>query len=436
MAARVDGKGGFVLMDTLALGDFTRTSNNEVSNSISSDGQGIFIVTQREMCRVDFNPKTGRLGPGAGSTPSVTDCQDKKMVVITDGAMPMNVMWYDAETGVVAGQRKVQFAEDESGNLPTQSEQSVAVDGCKAFVVQNYMGMTTLDDDVFCTTIDHAYGREFPFEALSKGEGGREGGREEGRGRYDVVVHCGGCMIDRQKIRARMEECEEAGVAMTNYGLLLAYAAGPAAFLRAIKPFDVLVPPRLLKHALALEKKKMERTGGDANKGETQGGNEGAPSCMVSACHCIIMGQTLSTLGGVVGYKHEHRTGDDGVAKTFVTVLDTSVFKRKIKLQLAIVHEPQEEEDVATGAAAAGAAAVAAAVAAAATEDREAAPRLDLIQEAVDDESTQPPADDDRQEDHDLPPLAFVDEEDDNSSTTSSTKVPGQQQQQRQQQQH
>ncbi len=135
------------------------------------------------------------------------------------------------------------------------------------------------------------------------------------------------------------------------------------------------------------------------------------------------MGQTLSTLGGVVGYKHEHRTGDDGVAKTFVTVLDTSVFKRKIKLQLAIVHEPQEEEDVATGAAAAGAAAVAAAVAAAATEDREAAPRLDLIQEAVDDESTQPPADDDRQEDHDLPPLAFVDEEDDNSSTTSSTKL-------------
>ena len=56
------GKKGFVLMDTLSLGDFTRTSNNEVSNSISSDGQGIYVVTQREMCRVDFNPTTGRLG--------------------------------------------------------------------------------------------------------------------------------------------------------------------------------------------------------------------------------------------------------------------------------------------------------------------------------------------------------------------------------------
>lgn len=173
MAIRSDGKGGFVLMDTLNLGDFTRTSNNEVSNSISSDGeQGIYIVTQREMARVDFDATTGRLGfkwstiyggpepewfvgrlgPGSGSTPSITECKGRKMVVITDGALPMNVMWYDALTGVLAGQRKVQFTADENGNLPTTSEQSVAVDGCKAFVVQNYMGKTSLDDDVFCTT--------------------------------------------------------------------------------------------------------------------------------------------------------------------------------------------------------------------------------------------------------------------------------------------
>lgn len=179
MASRADGKGGFVLMDTLALGDFTRTSNNEVSNSISADGQGIFIVTQREVCRVDFNPATGRLGfkwstiygpeapwyigrlgPGAGSTPSISECGGRKTIVITDGAMPMNVLWYDAEKGVLAGSRKVQFTEDENGNLPTQSEQSVAVDGCKAFVVQNYMGMTELDDSVFCTTVRLGVGHE------------------------------------------------------------------------------------------------------------------------------------------------------------------------------------------------------------------------------------------------------------------------------------
>ena len=113
------------------------------------------------------------------------------------------------------------------------------------------------------------------------GEGGREGGREGGGG-YDVVVHCGGCMIDRQKIRARMEECEEAGVAMTNYGLLLAYAAGPEAFLRAVKPFGVLVPPKLLAHAAALEiKRKRER---DGEGGKEGGREEEAPSCVNSAC--------------------------------------------------------------------------------------------------------------------------------------------------------
>jgi hypothetical protein len=94
----------------------------------------------------------GRLGPGAGSTPSITDCKGRRLIVITDGALPMNVMWYDAETGKLAGQRKVQFAKNEAGNLPTTSEQSVAVDGCRAFVVQNYMGEESLDDDVFCTT--------------------------------------------------------------------------------------------------------------------------------------------------------------------------------------------------------------------------------------------------------------------------------------------
>jgi len=134
------------------------------------------------------------------------------------------------------------------------------------------------------------------------------------------------------------------------------------------------------------------------------------------------MGQTLSTLGGMVGYKHEHRTGTDGVVDSLVTFLDISILKRKIKLQFTIVHEPQEEgDDVA--AFAAGSAGAAAAIAPI-DEDKEAPPRLNLIQEAVDDESIQPPADDDHQEeaDHDLPPLAFVDEVDDSSSSTSSTK--------------
>ena len=39
--------------------------------------------------------------------------------------------------------------------------------------------------------VEHAFGREYPE---------LEGG---GLSRYDLVLHCGGCMIDQQKMRAR-----------------------------------------------------------------------------------------------------------------------------------------------------------------------------------------------------------------------------------------
>lgn len=82
----------------------------------------------------------GRLGPGSGSTPTVTRCGDRSLVVITDGALPMNLLYFAAESGAKAGSRRVQFGADENGWEPTTSEQSVAVDGCRAFVVRNYLG--------------------------------------------------------------------------------------------------------------------------------------------------------------------------------------------------------------------------------------------------------------------------------------------------------
>lgn len=51
----------------------------------------------------------------------------------------------------------------------------------------------------------------------------------------------------KPQIRARMEDCGEAHVPMTNYGLLLAFAASPRALLRAVRPYGVEVPLRLLE---------------------------------------------------------------------------------------------------------------------------------------------------------------------------------------------
>ncbi|KAA8496977.1 tRNA modification GTPase MnmE [Porphyridium purpureum] len=70
--------------------------------------------------------------------------------------------------------------------------------------------------------IEHAFGREFPDDELR---------------RYSLVIHCGGCMIDSQKLQARIEDCKELGVPITNYGLLLSHVQSPGALQKVVAPF-------------------------------------------------------------------------------------------------------------------------------------------------------------------------------------------------------
>lgn len=74
--------------------------------------------------------------------------------------------------------------------------------------------------------IEHAFGREFPeSEELMK---------------YRLVIHCGGCMISSQKYEARIRRLTDAGVPLTNYGLVLAWLQGPATLKRVIEPWQLL----------------------------------------------------------------------------------------------------------------------------------------------------------------------------------------------------
>lgn len=56
---------------------------------------------------------------------------------------------------------------------------------------------------------------------------------------FDLAVHCGGCLIDSQAMRARLRELTSAGVPVTNYGLLLSAAAGLEAFERVVAPWGI-----------------------------------------------------------------------------------------------------------------------------------------------------------------------------------------------------
>ncbi|MFW6308750.1 MAG: [FeFe] hydrogenase H-cluster maturation GTPase HydF [bacterium] len=52
---------------------------------------------------------------------------------------------------------------------------------------------------------------------------------------YDLVIHCGGCMLNRKEIISRLQEARASGVPIINYGMTIAQVHG--ILDRALKPF-------------------------------------------------------------------------------------------------------------------------------------------------------------------------------------------------------
>ncbi|MFZ5985901.1 MAG: [FeFe] hydrogenase H-cluster maturation GTPase HydF [Bacillota bacterium] len=56
-------------------------------------------------------------------------------------------------------------------------------------------------------------------------------------GEFDAIIHCGGCMLNKQEMQYRINFAKEKEVAITNYGMLIAYVQG--ILKRALKPFPL-----------------------------------------------------------------------------------------------------------------------------------------------------------------------------------------------------
>ncbi len=69
--------------------------------------------------------------------------------------------------------------------------------------------------------ISHVAGCDFPNDLAS----------------YRLVIQCGGCMTTRREMLSRIRKCEEAGVAITNYGVCISELQG--VLNRVIKPFGI-----------------------------------------------------------------------------------------------------------------------------------------------------------------------------------------------------
>jgi [FeFe] hydrogenase H-cluster maturation GTPase HydF len=73
--------------------------------------------------------------------------------------------------------------------------------------------------------IDHTFGREFQ--------------EKNDLNKYSLIISCGGCMISRQKMSARIRDLESVGVPYTNYGVFLSAVQGTASLRKVLKPWNI-----------------------------------------------------------------------------------------------------------------------------------------------------------------------------------------------------
>ncbi len=73
--------------------------------------------------------------------------------------------------------------------------------------------------------IEHNFGREFhDNEKLEN---------------YNLIIHCGGCMISSQKLFARIRDLDNLGIPYTNYGLFLSYIQGNKVLDKVLEPWNL-----------------------------------------------------------------------------------------------------------------------------------------------------------------------------------------------------
>ena len=54
---------------------------------------------------------------------------------------------------------------------------------------------------------------------------------------YQLVIHCGACMLNEKQMKSRVKLAKEKGIPMTNYGIVIAYMNG--ILERSIEPFEI-----------------------------------------------------------------------------------------------------------------------------------------------------------------------------------------------------
>ncbi len=138
------------------------------------------------------------------------------------------------------------------GDLTSQVEGTLAVDGLKSgarVLIAEACSHHPIAEDIGRVKIprwltqyvggklhiEHVQGHDFPDDPTG----------------WDLVIHCGACTFNRRAMLGRILRCKQAGVPITNYGLVIAYSLG--IFERALQPFPAALEALRQARERALE---------------------------------------------------------------------------------------------------------------------------------------------------------------------------------------
>jgi [FeFe] hydrogenase H-cluster maturation GTPase HydF len=122
------------------------------------------------------------------------------------------------------------------GDLVTQAEGAAAVESLRPgdrVLIAEACSHHPIEDDIGRVKIprwlNERVGGEIAFTTVQGHD------FPEDLAEYRLVIHCGSCMHNRREMLTRLMRCRDAGVPITNYGVLIAHVLGIAE--RALAPF-------------------------------------------------------------------------------------------------------------------------------------------------------------------------------------------------------
>lgn len=167
-------------------------------------------------------------------TAALSNLKQPPKLVVTDSQAFLKVA-ADTPSTVLMTSFSILFARFK-GNLVSQVQGAMAVDRLKTgdrVLIAESCAHHPIGEDIGRIKIprwltqyvggrlhfDHVQGHDFPDNLPD----------------YKLVIHCGACTTNRREVLSRVLRCRQAGVPMTNYGLVIAFSLG--IFERALGPF-------------------------------------------------------------------------------------------------------------------------------------------------------------------------------------------------------